>query len=52
MPVMRNPIRIVQRASKASICITLSTDETGWHDGDVIRYEKQDEDTIILKRMH
>ncbi len=51
MPNIRQPIRIVQKSTKENLLINLPADETGWKVGDVIRFENQDEDTIILKRL-
>ncbi len=52
MPIVKQPVRILQKSSKKAIFINLSEEDTGWRAGDVIKYEKVDDDTIILKRMH
>ncbi len=52
MPSMKRPVRIVQRSTRDSLLINLPREDTGWNDGDVIRYEIVDADTILIKRMH
>ncbi len=55
MPKMRSNIRILQKATSSnteSVILRLPAGELGWKVGEVVRVDKQDEDTIILKRMH
>jgi hypothetical protein len=51
MPKMKVKIRILQNDAKGRQKLSFPTD-VGWHVGDVVEYEKKDENTILLKRLH
>ncbi len=49
---MSTNIRIIQKSSSLkSWLLSLPKDETGWDVGDVVRYEKINDNTITLKRL-
>ncbi len=55
MPKMRSNIRILQKAKSSnteSILVHLPAGELGWKAGEAVRVDKQDEDTVIVKRVH
>jgi hypothetical protein len=50
MPKMKAKIRIIQNDSKGKQKISFPS-ELGWNVGDVVRYQKSDENTVVLKRL-
>ena len=51
MPKMKVPVRIIQNDTKGRQKLSFPID-IGWHVGDVILYEKTDENSVVLKRLH
>jgi hypothetical protein len=51
MPKMKVKIRILQNDTKERQKLSFPI-EIGWQVGVVIRYEKTDENSVILKRLH
>ena len=49
---MLTDVRILQKSSSSkSWLLSLPKDETGWDVGDVVRYKKVDDNTIVLKKL-
>ncbi len=48
---IKHPVRIVQRTTKNSLQINLPFNEGGWSDGDVVKFEQTDPDTIVIRRL-
>ena len=44
-------IRIIQKDSKGRQKLSFPL-EVGWNAGDVIKYEKIDENSVLMKRLH
>jgi hypothetical protein len=51
MPKMKTKVRIIQNDTNGRQKLSFPID-IGWHVGDVIQYEKMDEVSVVLKRLH
>ncbi|HEY9245286.1 MAG TPA: hypothetical protein VIO11_00415 [Candidatus Methanoperedens sp.] len=51
MPKMKVKTRIVQNDSNGRQKLSFPI-EMGWNVGDVVQYEKIDENSVVLKRLH
>ena len=48
---MTTNIRIIQKSSSQKSMLISIPKETGWNAGDAVKFDKIDDNTIILKRL-